>query len=52
MIHKPPGLWLVITHQVVMQPRLTVDILVLQVEGLLNVDIGVVTVKYGTKKVV
>ena len=35
-----------------MQPRLTVDILVLQVESLLNVDIGVVTVKYGTKKVV
>ena len=34
MIHKPPGLWLVITHQVVMQPRFMVDILVLQAEGL------------------
>ena len=34
LIHKPPGLRLVIAHQVVMQSRLTVGVLVLKPEGL------------------
>ena len=34
LIHKPPRLRLIIPEEVVMQPRLTVDILVLQAEGL------------------
>lgn len=34
LIHKPPRLRLVIHEEIVMQPRLTVAILVLQTEGL------------------
>ena len=34
LIHKPPGIRLIIPEEVVMQPRLTVAILVLQAEGL------------------
>ena len=34
LIHKPPGIRLIIPEEVVMQPRLTDAILVLQAEGL------------------
>ena len=37
LIHKPPRLRLIIPEEVVMQPRLTVGILVLQAEGLLSI---------------
>ena len=33
LIHKPPGIRLIIPEEVVMQPRLTVSVLVLLVEG-------------------
>ena len=36
LIHKPTRIRLIIPEEVVMQPRLTVDILVLQAEGLLK----------------
>lgn len=37
LIHKPPGLWLVIAHQVVMQPRLFIEVPVLQSERLMRI---------------
>ena len=36
LIHKPTRIWLIIPEEVVMQPRLTVSILVLQSEGLVS----------------
>ena len=40
LIHKPPGLRLVIAHQVVMQPCLFIEVLVLQSERLMGVPIA------------
>ena len=39
LIHKPPSLRLVIAHQVVMQPRLFIKVLVLQPERLMCIPI-------------
>ena len=36
LIHKPPRIRLIIPEEVVMQPRLTVGVLVLQAEGLVS----------------
>ena len=40
LIHKPPGLRLVIPHQVVMQPRLLVKVLVLKSKRLMRILIN------------
>ena len=40
LIHKPPRLRLIIPEEVVVQPRFTVGILILQAEGLVNSAVG------------